>query len=391
MTESPHPATPRFRWTLAAVVALGVLVAGLAVAGLLVPDDGADRADDEDGATDRPLAVVSVVDPEHRAEEPPADLWLVELGQPVRDGVLLVEDSGFDAIPVAGDETTLPRGTPSPGVVELPDQRLLVGFLHQQDEYVRNVGAVTVDRVTGRVDTVYRNEDVFDAGSLWDPETRVLHVGGQLGGGDETGCYRWDAGRSASGFVSADECPPPPPQPELGLYPFGAGGPVAAIWEHEHSGTIFVATDVDRGIRTESRLQELIGSSNELLSVEDEMRQLLAVSPDGSRVVLTRPVNCFAGRCEEELAVASKARTRVLVTAPVVVSAFLVDDGHRLVFTTRRFDTFPYQERSYEVDMAGDGEPDLLYDATVEAVVGHDSGLALLDECPPEMDCDALG
>lgn len=190
------------------------MVACLLAAGVAgCTDDGGD-ASPVDGAADEssePLALIGVLLQDPPQEVPAADLYLVELGEPVADGILVDDDSGYAGINVQAipeHASTTPGDEPQ--LITLPDGRLLVGTGRPavDYEYLDEVAALVLDPRTGTVDEVFRHpgEYIEHNASVWDPDRRML-----ANRFDE--CFEWSDSTPGSGFTETD-CPPVPPPAE---------------------------------------------------------------------------------------------------------------------------------------------------------------------------------
>ncbi len=177
-------------------------------------DGGSDGPAAGDGSAERgpeqPLALIGVLRQDPPAEVPAADLYLVELGEPVADGILVDDDSGYQAIRIGAADANPTADPPDhvEGFVRLPDDRLLIGIARpstSDDEYVDEVAAVVVDPASGAVEDVFREVEKtsWDAASTtWDPEQGVLRTASER-------CFTWTAEAPGSGFDEG-ACPEVP-------------------------------------------------------------------------------------------------------------------------------------------------------------------------------------
>jgi hypothetical protein len=346
------------RWI--GLVVIIVFAGGLVAGTVLVTRDAGDAAVVVD---ERPLAVASVIDT--AAEIPPSDLYLVELGQPIDEGVRIKADVFHGR---------------SAG---LPDGRVLVIYERRDGsgEHTTATGAVVVGP-DGTVDAVTERPHRSLLPIRWDDGATFLRL--------YDSCFTWSADTPGSGFRSA-RCPSLTDtiQPR----PLQRG----QAWRHEPSGTDFVLLPADRSV-TSTVGHEAI----ELWRVPADHRPaerlltasgilLLDVSPDGETVLLRHDVCADDAEldCDSVLAVIEGGSVTALERGAFIRSAFLLPDSRSVVFTERHSTANkPYRDETFLTTLDDPDRQTSLYDATVEAIVGGDPVLMPLDECPVAVPCD---
>lgn len=195
----------------------------LLVVGAACSSDGTSSGPTTSGSStergpEEPLALIGVLRQDPPAEMPAADLYLVELGEPIADGILIDDDSGYHQIGIApadanphASSLVYPQESVD-GFVRLPDDRLLIGLARPatgDPDYIDEVAAVVVDPATGAVDDVFREvgQASWDATSTtWDPDRAILRSASDR-------CFGWDADAPGSGFDETS-CPEIPPLEE---------------------------------------------------------------------------------------------------------------------------------------------------------------------------------
>jgi hypothetical protein len=337
---------------LVVVIVLGV---GLVVGAVLVT-----RADPRSSASadlddEPPLAVVSVIDT--AAEVPPSDLYLVELGQPLDEGILLKEDvHELDS-------------------VALSDGRVLVTYevLDDDGEQVVEVGAVVADPAARTVDAIDEEANASQhAGRTptWDDDRHLLRLYSR--------CWQWAASAPGSGFTGTD-CPA-----DTAVQPR-----VARAWMHTPTGRTFER--VQPGSSLEGGMVELPpsilwlverdGSRTELAS--GHVLMLFDASYDATTTLVGHEGDCDEpgfGRCGYVLDLVGEAGARQVAKSGPILAAYLLDDGH-IVYSVRHSTTeYPYPDESFLTTVTDPDDRTSLYDGTVEALVGHDTGLVPLNK-----------